>query len=275
MNFIPDQLIISSNNLNTKLGLNQKPEIELIFTSFSKGFSPSHTINGKFVRAKPQGSITSSAYIRLLNYYNSNNYQTIKSYTINYSQNIDNVRIRKTSDSNGVSWMKKTLYFDMSDDYKDWESQYYIQFKFNTEENIPEPVNFRPDNVRLKHRTSIPIYNRELKIAQIDITYVTTDAVEINNQLSKIGKVDENIVNIVKHVKSEYELEMEIYNLDGNSKNIINQEINKLYSMLIDSEYIYNSYQYNDIVKYVNKTLNPNNNNKYQMDSYCEYCGLL
>ena len=96
--FIRDELVKKYNEIKNSKTDNVVIETEFRFTLFSK------MRNGYYA---PSSGVDIATYLRIKNHYNGINIRSETSLTTNYTQNIGQVRLRKTIEDNKVSWLKK------------------------------------------------------------------------------------------------------------------------------------------------------------------------
>ena len=241
VNFIQKKLVEKYNNIKKENTNNVKIETEFRFTLFSK--YRKYNV--------PSSGVDIATYLRIKNHYSNTINRKTTSVSTNYTQNIGNIRFRKTIENNKVSWLKKER------DYLDYLlNDYYVQIAINTETDIEEVQSFKPDNIRIKDRTSFFFKTGVTDIARLDITYVESDMTKLKLEFKNQNMSDKDIKDKLSNVVlSSYEIEFEI--LDYNANSIIEKELNNLYKIVHDTNHIYNQKQYEAIVLYINKTLNP------------------
>ncbi len=198
-------------------------------------------------RNEKSGFITGvnySTYYKLNKYLLDLGYKHESLHTIDETQNIKSIiiegkskyrKIRKSINllptNNIITWEEK-INIDNYDD----NINYYIRIGVSAERKIEQYENFKPDNRRVKKRESYYITgNNGKNIAKIDLTYVESDQNGIQQKT--------------------YEVELEL--LDFNRSNEIEPYIKNILSEIQNTENIYSINEYNDVVSFVNNTINP------------------
>ncbi len=246
--FIRDKLTQKYEKIKRDNTSEVKIETEFRFTLFSK------PRKGYFT---PSSGVDVATYLRIKNHYTKRELKSSSSLTTDYAQNVGNFRIRKTIENDGgVSWLKKGRNYlnYLSDDY-------YVQIAINTEKDITEEMKnddslFKPDNIRIKDRTSFVFNNGQTYFGRLDITYVESDITKLESEFRKQNMTEDEIKDKLSSSRySSYEIEFEI--LDYSDWNSLDSELNELYKIVHDTHRIYNQKQYETIVSYINKTINP------------------
>lgn len=198
-----------------------------IIISYNNGEHPNKEIEVRFTEFSMKRGVTLRTFNRISNIYS--NYEKINKITTDYISN----NMRQTINPGGeIEYITKESVWSTLNGTSKFLNEYGLKFDVSTEININVPNNWEslPKIIRNKNRTSY-IMNNGLRL---DITIVS-----MTNELK-----EENVT---------YEIELEL--LDVTLIDNFFTEINKILSIIQNSDIIYSRQEYEDIIYYTNSSL--------------------